>query len=88
MHFEITYDDHGKPVHVCTDDGFMQTSRPFDPEEDGWMLDQLDESMFPAIKAGRQMAALVAEVNALRRENYRLKKSADSWMKVGLSRDL
>lgn len=72
--FEITYDTDGKPVRVCTDDGFMQTSRPFDPAEDGWMLDQLDPRGFPEIRTGQRVAALVAEVNALRRENWRQAK--------------
>lgn len=68
MKFDITYDDHGKPVHVCTDDGFMQSSRPFNPDEDGWMLDQLDPRDFPEIATGHRVAALVAEVNELRRQ--------------------
>lgn len=80
MRFEIQYDNDGKPVRVNTDDGFAEISRSFDPETDGWMEDQLDYRDFPAIHTGRQMKALVDEVNELRRENFRLKKNSDMWM--------
>lgn len=80
LRFEISYDNDGKPVHVSTFDGFAHISRPFDPETDGWMEDQLDPRDFPAIRAGRDMEALVAEVNYLRRENFRLRQSEKMWM--------
>ena len=78
--FELSRDENGKPYHVYTNDGFMQTSRAYDPKDDGWMEDQLDPRDFEAIRTGRQMAQLVAEVNALRRENWSLRKSSDQWM--------
>jgi len=81
MRFELSYDNEGKPVHVSTFDGFAHISRPFDPDTDGWMEDQLDPREFPAIRAGRDMEALVNEVNQLRRENFRLKQSDKQWMK-------
>ena len=80
MYFEITgRDDKGQPTHVITDDGFMQTSRKFDPDNDGWMEDQLDPRDFIAVKIGKQTEALIREVNALRRENFRLKQSEKRW---------
>lgn len=79
MRFEIRRDEHGNPTHVSTDDGFAQCFRPFDPETDGWMLDQLSPHEFPAIGAGRQMAQLVDEVNYLRRENWDLRKQVEQW---------
>ena len=79
MHFEIRRDEHGKPTHVSTDDGFAQCSRRFDPETDGWMLEQLEHREFPAIRAGRQTAQLVDEVNFLRRENWNLRKQVEQW---------
>lgn len=69
--FEIVYDGNGKPVHVNTDDGYMQTFRPFDPEEDGWMLEQLDPDSIPEIRTGRRVEALVTEVNALRKRVWK-----------------
>ncbi len=81
MKFEITArDDEGNPTHVFTDDGFMQTGRKFNHEEDGWMEDQLDPRDFMAVRIGRQMEDLIYEVNALRRENFRLKQSEKKWM--------
>ena len=75
MQFEITSrDEKGNPTQVATDDGFMQTSRPFVAEEDGWMEDQIDPRRFPIINAGRQMESLVHEVNTLRRENFDLRR--------------
>lgn len=80
LQFEIHYDENDKPVSVNTFDGFAHISRPFNPEEDGWMEYQLNKKDFPAIRAGRQIEALVDEVNYLRRENFRLKKSEEMWM--------
>lgn len=81
MHFEITERDHdGKPTSVFTDDGFVQTGRKFDPDQDGWMEGQLDPRDFLAVKIGRQTEALIHEVNALRRENFYLKQSEKRWM--------
>lgn len=82
MRFDISYDEKGAPEHVSYFDGFAHTSRPFDKETDGWMLDQLTYSMFPAIKAGEMMRALVDEVNALRRENFNLQRDKDVWRKA------
>ncbi len=80
MKFEISRDENGAPDHVYTDDGFMQTSRAFDPDVDGWMEDQLDPHDFVAVKIGQQTEQLIAEVNALRRENWCLQKSNREWM--------
>ena len=68
------FDDKGIPTHVSTDDGYMQTSREFNIEEDGWMLDQLHYSDFPVIQEGRRVQRLVDEVNQLRKENFTLTK--------------
>jgi hypothetical protein len=73
MGFEIFKDENGNPNSVHTWDGFMETSRPFDKERDGWMLDQLDPNDFPAIQIGRDMEYLVNEVNILRRQLFILK---------------
>jgi len=79
MSFQFSsFDSDGTPTRVNIDDGYMQTSRPFNKEEDGWMLDQLDVSEFDAISTGRQMEFLVSEVNRLKRENYRLNRMVDT----------
>jgi len=75
LHFEIDYDENGKPYYVRTDDGFMQTGRKFDEDTDGWMETQLDPSDFIAVKIGRQMESLIHEINELRRENFTLKQN-------------
>ena len=83
MRFDITgRDENGRPTHVCTDDGFMQTSRPYDDDSDGWMESQLDRRDFIAIEMGRMTEALVNEVNRLRRDNFRLQKQLDMWTKA------
>ncbi len=81
MHFELSdYDDTGKPTRVNTDDGFIQCSRRFIKEEDGWMLDQLNANDFPIVRAGRQVEAMINEINALRKEVFHLKQSEKQWM--------
>jgi len=76
MNFKIVaVDDEGSPTRICTDDGFMQTSRKFIPDEDGWMLNQLDPKDFPIIEQGRLVESLVYEVNALRRKVFSLNRS-------------
>ena len=82
MKFQIIRNKKGEPVHVHTDNGFMQTSRAFNPEEDGWMEDQLDPADFPAIQTGRDMEYLVAEVNQLRRKLFREKQTGDAYRKA------
>ena len=72
MKFDIGYDKDGNPDYVCTDDGFAQVSRRFEPDRDGWMLNQLKLRDFPLIGMARDMEDLVYEVNSLRRENFRL----------------
>lgn len=68
MYFEITArDKDGNPTHVCTNDGYCQISRAYNPEEDGWMVDQLDARDFEEVRAGRIIESLIAEINALRR---------------------
>ncbi len=79
MQFEITSrDENDKPLYVNTFDGYAHIHRPFDEEQDGWMEDQLDPRDFEAVRIGRQMEALILEVNNLRRENFRLKKQTES----------
>ena len=81
MKFEITSrDEEGNPTYVHTDDGFVQTSRKFEQESDGWMEYQLDPRDFVAVNIGRQMESLIHEVNALRRENFHLRQSEKRWM--------
>ena len=60
MGFELSRDADGKPYHVCSDDGFAIISRPFNPEEDGWMEDQLDPGDFLAIPSIAYRLALAA----------------------------
>jgi hypothetical protein len=82
MNFQLIRDENDKPYHVNIDTGYMQTSRPYRPEEDGWMEDQIDPYDFPAIQTGRDMEMLVAEVNRLRRENFRLEKEVEVYRKA------
>lgn len=79
MKFNISYDENGKPVYVTKDTGFCISSGPFRPEEDGWMLDQLDPMDFPAIQTGRDMEYLVAEVNSLRRKLFHEKSMHNTY---------
>lgn len=81
MQFKITRNAKGKPIHVSTNDGYMMTSRAFEPERDGWMEDQLDPEDFPAIQTGRDMECLVAEVNSLRRQLFHAKSMTDAYRK-------
>ncbi len=75
MSYSFTgHDAEGNPTHVCTDNGFIQTNRSFNKDEDGWMLDQLNPYDFEAIKIGKQMEDLIMEVNYLRRKVFKLKK--------------
>ena len=79
MQFEIEYDGDGQPTRVHKSDGFMQSSGKFDPEEDGWMLDQIPESEFPIIKMADQLSALLADRNRLARENWNLRSQLKLW---------
>lgn len=81
MHRIISRDDKGNPTKVHTDDGYMETCRNYDPETDGWIDDQLHPDDFSIIQMGRQMEALVNEINALRRENFRLRKNEEKYLK-------
>lgn len=36
MRFHISRNNKGAPVHVNTDNGFMQVSRAFNPEQDAY----------------------------------------------------
>lgn len=74
MIFEISNDEEGKPSHIFIDDGYMQTSREFVPEQDGWMQHQLRPKNFLAVQVGRETEDLIHEVNFLRRENFELKR--------------
>lgn len=74
MYELYAYDNNGLPTMVGIDNGFMKTSRPFDIEEDGWMLDQLNPRDFIAVKIGRDTERLVNEVNDLRRELFETKR--------------
>jgi hypothetical protein len=82
MSFEILYNEAGEPVHVNQDNGFMSTSGPFRHEEHGWMLDQLDPADFPAIRTGRDMEYLVAEVNRLRRQLFYATEQKEQYRKA------
>lgn len=79
MKFDILTDEHGVPYHVNTDDGFMQCSRPFNKEEDGWMLNQLSSNDFTAVSLGRQTEWLIREVNRLRRDVFDLNRECKQW---------
>lgn len=70
LQFDVQHDEDGKPVRVNTDDGFAMISRKFEPEQDGWMENVLYPGDFPIIQMGRQMHALVNEINSLRRELF------------------
>lgn len=77
MH-KVEYDSNGVPTRVHIADGFMETVRPFNEKEDGWMLEMLNPRDFPAIQIGRDTEMLIHEVNSLRRENFHLKKMQET----------
>ncbi len=82
MRFNISYDENDKPYHVNTDDGFMEISRPFDKEEDGWMEEVVDPTEFLSVRLGRETEYLVARVNQLAKENWKLKHEVKMWMRA------
>lgn len=69
----LEFDEQGNPrrVHV---NGYGEYIRPYDADKDAWMLMQLDPLDFEAVRTGRQMEALIAEVNALRAQNFKLER--------------
>lgn len=80
---EITSRDRdGTPRSVFIDNGFMQQSRPYNAEEDGWIDQQLDPDDFEAINTGRQMSQLVSLVNSLKRKNFHLEQELTRWKKA------
>ena len=74
MHILFAHDEEGIPTRVSIDNGLVKTSRPFDMEEDGWMLDQLKPSDFIAVRIGSDTERLVSEINHLKRELFETKK--------------
>ena len=80
--FEINRDEDGKPSDVFIDDGFVQTNRKFESEKDGWMLQQLKPRNFLAVQMGRETEDLIFEVNALRRENFELKRQLKQFNRI------
>lgn len=81
MQAEVLWrDEDGNPARVAFDDGFAQWTTNYDPDEHGWVDQMLDPNDFPIIRAGREMEMLVARVNQLQRENFRLKQSEKRWM--------
>ena len=59
------------PINTVTEQfGRMEISRPFDPERDGWMNEQLTEDDMPCIQQAFDVIALFNEVNRLRRQNW------------------
>lgn len=80
---EITSRDlNGTPRSVFIDDGFMQHSRPYQADEDGWIDQQLDPDDFEAIRTGQQMSQLVSLVNSLKRKNFQLEQELKRWKKA------
>jgi hypothetical protein len=74
MYELYAYDEKGSPTMVNIDTGFMRTSVPFDMEEHGWLLDQLNPMDYIAVKIGRDTERLVSEVNHLKRELFETKR--------------
>ena len=70
-------DENGVPTYVHINDGFMEISRPYDKDQDGWIDEQLVMSDFPLVEAAMDIRTLILEVNYLRRENYRLQQCVD-----------
>jgi hypothetical protein len=60
-------------------DGYCE--RGFDENMDGWILEQLDERDIPSVQMAKDILALYAEANALRRENWQLRKDLARWWK-------
>ena len=82
MHFKINRDEDGKPIDVFIDDGMVQTNRKFEPEQDGWMLQQLKPMNFLAVEMGRQTEDLILEVNSLRQENFELRRQLKQFDRI------
>jgi hypothetical protein len=53
-------------------DGFMH--RPFNPDTDGWRNELLVREDVPSVQIARDVIMLFNEVNALRKEVWRLRK--------------
>jgi len=70
----LNYDKEGIPIRVQTYDGYCETVRDFNIEEDGWMLNQIDIMDYEAVKQAQGIQSLVSEINYLRRENFNLKR--------------
>lgn len=82
MSFDLQYDHTGKPFRVNTDNGFAQVSRPYEPDSDGWMENQLDPNEFEAVRIGDQTLALIHKVNALMKKNFELERDLKMWKKA------
>jgi len=77
VRFEFTaFDEYGMPTRVVIADSSKHIVRDFDPNKDGWMLDQLDPDDFPEVASGKRVERMIGEINALRREVFELKKKA------------
>jgi len=70
----LSYDKEGIPIRVQTYDGYCETVRNFNIEEDGWMLNQIDIMDYDTVRQAEVLKSLANELNVLRRENFELKK--------------
>lgn len=77
-----SYDENGVPIRVAEDNGFVQSSRPYDPERDGWLLNQLDPRRFIGSQIGAEIDFLIAEVNQLRRKVYEQEQELKTWRSI------
>lgn len=84
MRFEVDYDADGKPDYVRTDDGFCQTGRPFNPDTDGWMLEQVKPGRYLSVQMAREILDMADEINALRRELWLAKRGERMWRDASL----
>lgn len=73
-HKIAAYNEDGTPSRVHIHSGFMETSRPYNQEKDGWIETQLNPYDFEVVRVGRETESLLHEINALRRENFELKQ--------------
>jgi hypothetical protein len=65
-------DEYRKQPPSSIFDGFCH--RPYIERLDGWKMEQLESDDVPSVQMARDVIALFDEVNALRHENWELRK--------------
>ncbi len=78
----IGRDADGSPSHILEDNGFMQVSRKYDPDHDGYIDSLVHAEDFLAVRLGDEVASLVRQINNLIKENHQLRVERDRWQKA------